>query len=282
MAAAVVRTAALGTAVLLNAPPPASSTLSSLLPRIIAISVAVAVTAVALALFCLSRLSEQAPAPASRTAKAAEFASAALQQVDAFSEAHHVPNGSVITKRTTPLGGTFTWTALGLILALSLNMIVDHARNNLLTQSAILPLGSSTMDTAHTLTAPSAAVAGWPANPGLLLVVVGEGQAASDCTLPAGTAITGLLHGSSVLQASPVGSASVMNVLSCTGCLFGPGAALSARLGFRCQNIAVGLATVDSQGLTTLIAINASASPGLLLAGVTWSVQPVLEVRSTS
>ena len=277
MAAAVVRAAALGASTQLNKPaqPPASSTLSSYLPRIIAISVAITVTSVALILYFLSRLSETSSGTSSRIAS---FAAAALQSSDAYSKAHFVPNGSVIMKRATTLGGVFTWAALGLIIALSLNMIVDNARSNLVTQSAILPLGSTTMDAAQSFSAPSAAIPGWPVNPGLLVVVVGEGQVPGDCALPFGTAITGLLHGSSALQGSPVGSASFINVLSCNGCLFGPGAALSSRLGFRCQNVAVGLATVDSQGAATLIAVNATASSGLLLTGVTWAVQPVLEV----
>jgi hypothetical protein len=212
----------------------------------------------------------------------ASVASAMLRLTDIYSTVHIVNDGEVIVKRTTPLGGACSWVALGCIIALALNMIIDNARSNVLTQSAILPLESSTISYAHGLSdSPTATVLDWPPVPGLMLVVIGEGQASGDCALPSDAGVSGLLFGASTLQSLSLG-ASHINALSCVGCLFGPAAVVSTRLSYACQNIAVGLATVDARGVAQLIAINATAAPGLLLSGITWTVNPVIEVSRGS
>lgn len=167
--------------------------------------------------------------------------------------------------------------------AIAASLIVSFVTNNTLTQSSILPVDTDTASTARSYASQSTAPPHWPPIPGFALVVVGQGQAPGDCSLPPGTTITGLAPGSGAvaLTSASFGATRTtqVNVLSCAGCLFGPTAVFSAQLGFACQNVAVGVVTVNASGGAVLSAVNATAHPGQRLSSLTWSLSPLIEVR---
>ena len=94
------------------------------------------------------------------------------------------------------------------------------------------------------------------------------------------TTISGLAPDSGTAQLSSVAYGNThVNVITCPGCLFGPTSAVSTSLRYSCQNIVLGAVAVNATGGAVISAANATARPGERLAGVSWTLTPLIEVR---
>ena len=221
-------------------------------------------------------------------ARAADTIGHALETVDAFSLAHQLSRGDVVTKLPTPMGGAFSVAGVCTLVMLAAVLALRRQQDNVLRQQSLAVLDAPTLAAIEgkpwALTAALAAPSGGTRSSGgsaapqaLRVRVLVAGAAGAACGAPGSWSTNGVrsiggvgdgfalqsatsaaaavpcAQGSAAPGAATPAAAVFQLAWTCADCLFSPTSALSFTLPIFCQSIAIEVAAAASDGSISIL-----------------------------
>lgn len=209
----------------------------------------------------------------------------AFSKVDAFAMIGPVGVGESPRRRPRAAGGAFALLGATAFLTVTTVLVLQRAANNVSVARSVDVLDAAQLAAASAL--PFAAAPPW--GQGIQVRITASGEPGA-CAAPLAWGGAGLAAGAWALappRSAPCGAAptSAQLVFSCAACTLTAASALEVTLHYSCQSLLIEAGALDANGTVVALALppaETRGAPGALLATVTWTLQPLLSVLTSS
>ena len=214
---------------------------------------------------------------------------AALASIDSFSKNGVVGVGEPLRNAPRANGGAFTLLGGIAFATLTSVLALERSANNVNANRAIDVLGATQLAAIAGL--PFASAPPWGA--GLQIRVTASGEPGL-CAAPLAWSFRGLDAGAWALASPaaapppPCGASaptSAQLVFSCPACTLTAASSLDVTLHYSCQSLLLEVGALDANFTVTSLTLppaSTRGAPGALLSSVTWTLQPLVSVLSSS